>query len=58
MSTDKSKKIDIEVKKIHTEIKKSNLVLREKMKDIQDELIEWNLIGGIENGEGSNGFMR
>lgn len=53
---DKARKIDIEVKKIHTEIKKSNLILRERIKDVQDELTEWNLIGG-ENGE-HGGFMQ
>ena len=57
MSTDKSKKIDIEVKKIHTEIKKSNLVLRERMKDIQADLKDWNLNSGIIDEKG-NPFMR
>lgn len=51
---EKSRKIDIEVKKIHTEIKKSGLVLRERLKDIQTELTEWNLLDGRseENGDG------
>lgn len=60
MSTDKSKMIDIEVKKIHTEIKKSSLVLRERMRDIQAELTEFNLLDGLDdtksNGNG-NGFL-
>ena len=43
---DKARKIDMEVRKIHTEIRKSSLVLRERMHDIQEELTEWNLIGG------------
>lgn len=41
MSTDKLNKIETEVREIHTHIKKSNLVLREKIKMIQDEIGEW-----------------
>jgi hypothetical protein len=41
---DKMKKIDLEIKQIHTEIKKSSLVLRERIQDIQAELTEWNLL--------------
>lgn len=55
---DKSRKIDIEVKKIHTEIKKSSLVLRERIRDIQTELTEWDVLGGLEDGKSNgNGFM-
>lgn len=55
---DKSRKIDIEVQKIHTEIKKSSLVLRERMRDIQTELTEWDILGGLEDGKSNgNGFM-
>jgi hypothetical protein len=54
---DKARKIELEVKKIHTEIKRSNLILREKMKDIQDELIEWNLMDGT-NGNSGEGFLQ
>lgn len=58
MGIDKSKKIDIEVNKIHTEIKKSSLVLRERMRDIQTELTEWDVLGGLEDGKSNgNGFM-
>lgn len=58
MSVDKSKKIDIEVKKIHTEIKKSSLVLRERMRDIQQEMTEWDFLGGIDEGKSNdNGYM-
>ena len=53
---DKSRKIDIEVKKIHTEIKKSSLVLRERMRDIQTELTEWNLLDG-QNGSNGENFL-
>ena len=54
---DKARLIDIEVRKIHTEIKKSSLVLRERMRDIQAELTEWNLLDN--HGEsGSEGFLR
>lgn len=41
MSTDKQNKIDHEVREIHTHIKKSNLILREKIKMIQEEIVEW-----------------
>ena len=51
---DKSVKIDIEIKKIHTEIKKSSLILRERMRDIQAELTEWNLLDGYNDRNGEN----
>ena len=54
---DRAKHIEIEVKKIHTEIKKSSLVLRERMRDIQAELTEWNLLSGYNGENNSNGFM-
>ncbi len=55
---DKSRKIDIEVKKIHSEIKRSSLVLRERMRDIQTELTEWNLLDGLDNDKSNNnGYM-
>ena len=53
---DKALKIDIEVKKIHTEIKKSSLILRERMRDIQAELTEWNLLDG-HNGDNGENFL-
>lgn len=53
---DKARKIDIEVKRIHTEIKKSSLVLRERMHDIQTELTEWNLLDG-QNGYSGENFL-
>ena len=41
MSDDKLNQIEHEVREIHTHIKKSNLVLREKIKMIQEEMVEW-----------------
>ncbi len=41
MSDDKLNKIEHEVREIHTHIKKSNLNLREKIKMIQEEMVEW-----------------
>jgi hypothetical protein len=59
MSTDRSKKIDNEVKKIHTEIKKSSLVLRERMRDIQAELTEFNILDGLDDSKSDGkGFLR
>lgn len=58
MSVDKSNKIDIEVKKIHADIKNANLALRVRMHDIQTELTEWDVLGGLEDGKSNgNGFM-
>lgn len=51
---DKAKKIDIEVKKIHTGIKKANLILRERIRDIQADLTEWNLSDGCNDKSGEN----
>jgi hypothetical protein len=56
MSADKMRKIDHEVKEIHTQIKKSNLVLRQRMHDIQEEMEEWDSLGGMTDGE-SDGYM-
>jgi hypothetical protein len=41
MSADKLNQIEIEVKEIHTHIRKSNLNLREKIKMIQEEMTAW-----------------
>ena len=41
MGADKLNQIETEVKEIHTHIRKSNLVLREKIKMIQAEMCEW-----------------
>ena len=49
MSTDRVKRIDHEVREIHSQIKRSNLVLRQRMKEIQAEMTEWTL--GEDNGE-------
>jgi len=58
MSADKIKKIEKDVKEIHTQIKKANLVLRQRMKDIQQEMVEWDSLGGLIDGENkSNGYM-
>jgi hypothetical protein len=51
---DRSKRIDIEVKKIHTDIKKANLILREKLKDVQDELLTWDLLDGRNDESGED----
>jgi hypothetical protein len=59
MSTDKKKKIDTEITEIHTRIKKSNLVLRQRIKDIQQDMMEWDSLGGFIDGENnSNGHLR
>lgn len=51
---DRAKKIDMEVKKIHTGIKKANLILRERIRDIQADLTEWNLSDGRNDKNGEN----
>jgi len=59
MSADKLKKIDHEVKKIHTHIKKANLVLRQRIKDIQEEMEEWDCLGEFKDDKSNgNEFMR
>ena len=57
MSADKARKIDHEVKEIHTQIKKSSLILRQRMKDLQTEMEEWDSLGGMNDGE-SEGYMQ
>jgi hypothetical protein len=58
MSADKIKKIENDVKEIHTQIKKSNLVLRQRIKDIQQEMVEWDSLGGLISDENhNNGYM-
>ena len=37
----KNKKIELEVSSIHSNIVRSNLVLRQKIKDVCDELKDW-----------------
>jgi hypothetical protein len=41
-------------------MKKSNLVLRERMRDIQQDLLEWDSFGGMTDGEnsGEKGFLQ
>ena len=53
----KAKQCDKEVKNIHDNIKKSSLVLKQRLQDIQVELQEWR--GGLTDGnsEGTNGSM-
>ena len=58
MSAERIRKIDHDVKEIHTQIKKSNLVLRQKMKDIQQELEEFDSLGGMVDGENTEGFLQ
>jgi len=40
---DKSKRIDLEVSDIHSNIVRNNLILKVKMQDIQADLKEWEL---------------
>jgi hypothetical protein len=60
MSADKLNKIEKDVKDCQIHIKKSNLILRQRIKDIQQEMVDWNFLGGIDdtksNGNG-NGFL-
>ena len=49
MGADKQRKIDHEVKEIHAQVKKSSLILRQRMRDLKTEMTEWTL--GEENGE-------
>jgi len=59
MSADKINKIEKDVKELHTHIKKSNLVLRQRIKEIQEEMTEWNFLGGLDEGKSNgNGHMR
>ena len=57
---EKNSKIDIEVKKIHNQIKRSNLVLRERMQDLCENLTEWNLLDGhnVERVKGEEDYLR
>ena len=58
MSADKLNKIDSEINRIHTHIKKSNIVLRQRIKEIQQEMTEWDVLGGIDDGKSNgSGFM-
>ena len=59
MSADKINKIEKDVKDIHTQIKKSNLVLRQRIKDIQNDMKEWDFLGGLDDDKSKgNGYMR
>ena len=57
---DKVKHIEAQIEKIHTDIKKSSLVLRERMHDIQLELTEWNLLDGhnVERIKGEEDYLQ
>lgn len=54
---DKSRKIEIEVRKMHKKIKKSNLVLRERMQEICEDMKDWNFLGE-QSGESNKGYLR
>jgi hypothetical protein len=54
---DRAKKIDLEVKKIHKKIKRSNLLLKERLQDICEDMKAWDLIGES-NGESREGYLR
>ena len=45
MGADKQRKLDHEVKEIHTQVKKSSLILRQRIRDLQSEMEEWTLSG-------------
>ena len=49
MGVEKARRIDREVGEIHSQIKRSNLILRQRMRDIQQDMELWTL--GEENGE-------
>jgi len=57
MSADRARKIDSEVKEIHTQVKKSSLILKQRMADLRQELEEYDSLGGMISGENSEGFM-
>jgi hypothetical protein len=59
MSADKVNKIEQDVKEIHTRIKKSNLVLRKRIKDIQEDMREWNFLSELTDDKSKgNGHLR
>jgi len=53
MSINKQQKIDFEIKKIHTEVKRASHILRKRIQDIQTELSEWDNVGGYDE-DGNN----
>jgi hypothetical protein len=55
---DRAKKIDIEVKKLHRKIKRSNLLLQERMQDICEDMKAWDFLGDNNNGESREGYLR
>ena len=60
MSADKLNKIEKDVKDCQIHVKKSNLILRQRIKDIQQEMLDWDFLGGLDdtksNGNGK-GFL-
>ena len=54
MGTERQRKIEHEVKEIHGQVKRSSLVLKQRMKDLQADLESWTLSG--ENDVESEGF--
>ncbi|MGH7974745.1 MAG: hypothetical protein ACREBR_04420 [bacterium] len=56
MSADKIKKIDHEIKEIHTHIKQANLGLRQRIKEIQQSMPEWDFVNLDEHKNGDRGF--
>ena len=55
MSADKVKKIDGEIKKIHIQIKETNLGLRNRIKDICADMPTWE--GFKDEHSNGNGFL-
>ena len=55
MGTERQRHIDHEVKEIHGQVKRSSLVLKQRMKELQADLESWTL-SGENDGENSEGF--
>lgn len=47
MSADRIKRIDHDVTEIHAQVKKSSLILRQRMKALRDEMNEQDFLGGL-----------
>lgn len=45
MGSEKQRKMDREVRDIHSEIKRSKLVLKQRLLDVQNELKDWDFYG-------------
>jgi len=51
MSADRIKRIDHDVREIHAQVKKSSLILRQRMADLREEMTEMDSLGGASDGE-------